>query len=555
MVRKFTRREALIGASSTLLLPACSQMGIVSDPASNTAFLHGVASGDPDATSVVIWTRISNAVDPTGVEWRVATDRDFQNIVARGQYSTDASRDYTVKVIVDHLQPGQEYFYGFEVDGIRSPAGQTRTLPVGHVDRLVLAVATCSNYPFGYFNAYEVIANDPTVDLVVHLGDYIYEYGPDGDGGEEGRRLGRDHEPRHETVTLADYRQRHAQYKTDPGSKAMHARHPIVLLWDDHESSNNTWKDGAENHQQDEGDWGRRRADSLQAYYEWLPIRDPGEGGSREEYWRHYKFGDLASLITLEGRHTGRSKQISIDEHLDDINNNADAQEFINNVVGAAGRTLLSKEMEQFLAEELAESVSTNRRWRIIGNPSVMAKRIAPKLDDPFFAALRNQLDDHAKGLLDYLTKTGNLSLPLDLDSWNGYPAAREHFYQVSKDAGAHDLLVLAGDSHSYWQNELYDDAGESMGVELGSTGLTSPRSILALGEEGIRRFDELNAARNAEVVWTDGRYRGFIRLEIDHNGAHADFVTVTNIESRNYDAQIVHSVNIESRDGTLRYV
>ncbi len=555
MTRKFTRRKALIGISSTLLLPACSQMGISPDAASNAAFLHGVASGDPDATSVVIWTRISNAIGQTDVKWRVATDADFRNIIAHGQYRTDASRDYTVKVVVDDLKPGQEYFYRFDVDGIRSPAGQTKTLPAGHVDRLVLAVATCSNYPFGYFNAYEVIANDPTVDLVVHLGDYIYEYGPDGDGGEVGRRLGRDHEPRHETLTLADYRQRHAQYKTDLGSKAMHARHPLIVIWDDHESANNTWKGGAENHQQDEGDWGIRRAESLQAFYEWLPIRDPGEGGSREEYWRHYKFGDLASLITLEGRHTGRSQQIDIGEYLDDIHNKADAQEFIDTVVGAADRRLLSQEMEQFLAEELAESVNANRRWRIIGNQSVMAKRIAPNLDDPYFATLRNQLDDNARKLLDYLTQTGNLGLPLDLDSWNGYPAARERFYRVSKDAGARDLLVLAGDSHSYWQNVLHNDAGESMGVELGSTGLTSPRSILALGAEGIRRFDELNAANNPEVVWTDGRYRGFIRLEIDHDGAHADFVTVTNIESREYDTKIVHSVDIASHDGTLRYV
>ncbi len=554
MTRKFTRRKALIGISSTLLLPACSQMGISPDAASNAAFLHGVASGDPDATSVVIWTRISNAIGQTDVKWRVATDADFRNIIAHGQYRTDASRDYTVKVVVDDLKPGQEYFYRFDVDGIRSPAGQTKTLPAGHVDRLVLAVATCSNYPFGYFNAYEVIANDPTVDLVVHLGDYIYEYGPDGDGGEVGRRLGRDHEPRHETLTLADYRQRHAQYKTDLGSKAMHARHPLIVIWDDHESANNTWKGGAENHQQDEGDWGIRRAESLQAFYEWLPIRDPGEGGSREEYWRHYKFGDLASLITLEGRHTGRSQQIDIGEYLDDIHNKADAQEFIDTVVGAADRRLLSQEMEQFLAEELAESVNANRRWRVIGNQSVMAKRIAPNLDDPYFATLRNQLDDNARKLLDYLTQTGNLGLPLDLDSWNGYPAARERFYRVSKDAGARDLLVLAGDSHSYWQNALYNDAGESMGVELGPTGLTSPRSILALGAEGIRRFDELNAANNPEVVWTDGRYRGFIRLEIDHDGAHADFVTVTNIESREYDTKIVHSVDIASHDGTLRY-
>ncbi|TDJ74568.1 MAG: alkaline phosphatase, partial [Proteobacteria bacterium] len=224
-------------------------------------------------------------------------------------------------------------------------------------------------------------------------------------------------------------------------------------------------------------------------------------------------------------------------------------------VIGAPDRSLLSSEMDQFLADELAESVRANRRWRIIGNQSVMARRIAPNLSDPFFATLRNDLDDDATNMLDRLTKLGNLDLPLDLDSWNGYPAARESFYRISRDAGARDLLVLAGDSHSHWQNALYDAAGESMGVELGAAGITSPRSLLDLGQDALRRFDELNAANNTEVAWTDGRYRGFIRLEIDHDGAHADFVTVTNIESRNYTTQIVHSVNIESRGGTLRYV
>lgn len=554
MIRKFTRREALIGVSSTLLLPACSQIGIAPDAASNAAFLHGIASGDPDATSVVIWTRVSHSESPTDVGWRVATDSSFQNIVARGQYRTDASRDYTVKVVVDQLNPGRNYFYQFHADGVRSPAGQTKTLPVGHVDRLVLAVATCSNYSFGYFNAYEVIANDPTVDFVVHLGDYIYEHGTDGYGGETGRRIGRNHEPPHEALTLADYRQRLAQYKTDAGSKVMHARHPLIVIWDDHETANNPWMGGALNHQDDEGDWETRRAQSLQAFYEWLPIRDPKNGGTREEYWRHYKFGDLASLITLESRHTGRSKQIDYDDHRDDIKSKADAREFVDSVIGEPGRNLLSDKMKQFLADQIAESVRANRRWRIIGNQSVMAKRTAPILNDPFFAELGNELRGEAKNTLDGLTLLGGLSLPTDLDSWNGYPVARENFYQICKDAGAHDLLVLAGDSHSYWQNALYDDAGKSMGVELGTTGVTSPRSLLSLGQEGLRRFDEVNAASNKEVVWTEGHYRGFIRLEIDHDRAHADYVTVSNVESRNFSIQVVHSVDIESRDGTLRY-
>ena len=556
MARTYTRRDALIGVSSALLLPvACSHAGDAPDSAANAAFLHGVASGDPDSTSVVIWTRVSNATGATDINWRVATDVNFQNVIARGNSSTNEICDYTIKVVVNNLSPGQDYFYQFDADGRLSPTGRTRTLPINHVDRLVFAVATCSNYAFGYFNAYEAIAEDADIDLVVHLGDYIYEHGRDAYAGETGRRIGRDHQPPHEALTLVDYRQRLAQYKTDAGSKAMHARHPLIVIWDDHETANNPWMGGAENHQADEGKWETRRAASLQAYYEWLPIRDPQEGGTREEYWRHYKFGDLASLITLEGRHTGRRKQIDIDDYLGDIKNKADAENFISMVIGAPDRKLLSNEMEQFLADELTESVGANRRWRIIGNQSVMARRIAPKLNDPFFAELRNDLDDDATNMLDGLTKDGNLELPVDLDSWNGYPDARESFYQISKDAGARDLLVLAGDSHSFWQNALHDVDGKSMGVELGSTGITSPRSLLDLGQEGLRRFDELNAERNKEVVWTEGRYRGFIRLEIDHDGVHADFVTVTNVESRDYNIQTVHSVDIESYGGTLQYV
>lgn len=556
MKRNITRRDVLIGVSSTLALPvACSSIGVAPDSASEAAFFHGVASGDPDTSSVVIWTRISNAERQTEVTWQVATDSGFQSIVAHGRYRTDASRDYTVKIVVDTLNPGKDYFYRFDVDGTLSPVGRTKTLPTGHVDRLVMAVVTCSNFSFGYFNAYEVIANDSSIDLVMHLGDYIYEHGTDGYGGDTGRRLGRDHQPAHEALTLADYRQRHAQYKMDSGSKVMHARHPLVVIWDDHESANNPWMGGAANHQAGEGDWEERRAQSLQAFYEWLPIREPQPDGSREEYWRHYKFGDLVSLITLESRHTGRSKQIDMADYIDGIENEADRQEFLSNVIGAPERDLLSAKMKQFLADELAESVRSNRRWRIIGNQSVMARRTAPNLDNAFFKALRGELDDKGRKELDEMTLLGRIGLPVDLDSWNGYPEAREGFYQISKNAGAHDLLVLAGDSHSYWQNALYDADGQSMGLELGSTGISSPRSLLDLGLEGLAHFDKLNAANNPEVIWTEGRYRGFIRLEIDHDGAQADYVTVSTVESQDYTTQIVHTAKIESRDGALRYV
>ena len=199
MPKKISRRQALIGVSSTLLLPVgCARR----DPEAqaDAEFAHSVASGDPDRTSVVIWTRVSGIDNPIGVDWQVATDRGFANVVADGTVATSSERDYTVKAVAGGLEPGGTYFYRFIAQGVESPIGQTKTLADGHLDRLVIAVASCSNYPFGYFNAYEAIANDAEVDVVAHLGDYIYEYAEDEYGGSTGMQIGRVHEPRHETI-------------------------------------------------------------------------------------------------------------------------------------------------------------------------------------------------------------------------------------------------------------------------------------------------------------------------------------------------------------------
>jgi len=557
MAPRITRRNALLGASAALLYPAAhggQQQPETGTERKHRVFAHGVASGDPDESSVVIWTRISGAQASGSCRWLVSTDNSFIKVVSSGIQQTDQTLDYTVKVVVSGLTPGQQYYYKFESAEEVSTTGRTRTLPVGHLDNLTVAVATCSNYPFGYFNAYEVIAQDPSIDLVLHLGDYIYEYGDDSYGGETGRRIGRSHKPSHEILSLTDYRQRHAQYKLDPCSQAMHAQHPMIVIWDDHESANNPWMNGAENHQENEGSWAKRREASLKAYYEWMPIREPTTGGRREEYWRHYKFGDLASIITLESRHTGRDKQIQYGEHLQELKNFEQAQAFRASVIGDPSRRFLSSNMEHFLAAQLSESVQAQRRWRMIGNQSVIAKADSPKLNDPFFKQLRNQLSGGAQRRLDGLSRLGELDLPGDLDAWDGYPAARERFYQIASKAKANDLLVLSGDSHSYWQNQLFDDQNKAMGVELGTTGITYPRSLLAFGDEGLKRFDEATAADNKEVVWSDGRHRGFIRLNINHETVHADYITVSTVESRQYTFQTIRSVAIVKTENTLEY-
>ena len=176
-------------------------------------------------------------------------------------------------------------------------------------------------------------------------------------------------------------------------------------------------------------------------------------------------------------------------------------------------------------------------------------------MTSPSYTQLWDQLDEAGRRTLERQQRFGALGIPGDLDAWDGYPEARERFYQVAKDAGAHDLLVISGDSHSYWANALYDDDGLSMGIELGSTGISSPRSLLTLGQEGLKRYDDLMAEQNKEIVWASGRYRGFIRLTIDHDGAKADYVTVSNVETRDYETSIIYTANIESTDGTLSYL
>ncbi|MEC8429417.1 MAG: alkaline phosphatase D family protein, partial [Pseudomonadota bacterium] len=282
-----SRRQMLAGLSSASLLPLTGCSTEKSEPKIGDRFRHGVASGDPDNNSLIIWTRVTSDKPFENVTWEVATDAQFNGAVASGVQTTSRERDFTVKVLVQKLQPGKIYYYRFKVSEEVSDIGRTKTLPEGHVSRLGLAVASCSNFPFGYFNAYETIAKDEQVDLVLHLGDYIYEYADNGWGSDVGKTIGRIHQPANEIVSLDDYRQRHAQYKTDRGSQMMHSAHPLIPIWDDHESTNNPWMEGAQNHQPEtEGEWGPRRDASVQAYYEWMPIREPQLGMSRAQYWR-----------------------------------------------------------------------------------------------------------------------------------------------------------------------------------------------------------------------------------------------------------------------------
>jgi len=551
---KLDRRRALLGMTSALLLPRAAAADLRDQPFANEVFAHGIASGDPGPDSVVLWTRISAAEREVEVGWSLAADPGMQNILARGSVMTSATRDHTVKVLARGLPPGRVLYYRFETAGAESPTGRTRTLPTGRLDQLVVAVASCSNYPFGQFNGYQAIADDPDVDVVVHLGDYLYEYDENGYGGDDGRRLGRIHWPRHETVTLGDYRLRHAQYKSDPGSLAMHAMHPLIPTWDDHESTNNPWTGGAQNHQAGEGDWLDRRSVSLRAYYEWMPVREPGIGQPPEERRLHFAFGDLASLYAVESRHSARSEPVDFGAHRETLTSPAAAADFYANVVGEKRRRIISTADERFLARGLADAVEAGRPWRILANQTILANVVSPRLDDAEFASATQGIDESSRGLLDGLTRLGELRLPSNMDAWDGYPAARERLYRLAADAGVRDLLVVTGDTHVFWQNRLVDGSGRPAGLELGTSAITSPRGFTQLGARGTTRYDQLLAAQNDSVDWVDGRHRGFIRLTLHREGARAEYVALSTIDTRNFDTRIVRSVDISRRSGTLDY-
>ncbi len=557
---KTTRRGALAGATA-LSAAACAgspsrEAFTVKVPDANNVFAHGVASGDPAADSVVIWTRASvSALGGVPVVWEVAEDREFKNVAKSGSFETSAARDYTVKVVVEGLEAGATYYYRFRAASAVSPTGRTRTLPEGSIEQVKFAVMSCSNYPFGYFNAYDHIARQDDLNAVIHLGDYIYEYGPDGYGGEIGEELGRAHNPPKEIITLEDYRLRHAQYKSDHGSQAMHAAHPMIAMWDDHETANNTWADGAQNHNpgRGEGPWRDRLAAAMQAYYEWMPVRDPRPGKTREDLYRAFEFGDLLTLATIETRLTARSLQLEYKDIVPTLKTPEDIANFRKNVLGAEDRMMIGAAQERYLADTLSTSVEAGKPWRVIGNQIIMANVHAADLSPYITKEMMDEIAKDWDGIYDFV-EFSKLGLPLNLDAWDGYPAARERFYAMSKNAGASDLLVVTGDTHTWWANDLSANSGDRMGIELGTSAISSPGAGSFLGDRSEDLARLINRD-NASVRYYSGEMRGYIALTLDAEGrGSADFVAMSTVESPEYEAYVLASFGFKKKDGTIEF-
>ncbi|MBO9708313.1 MAG: alkaline phosphatase D family protein [Caulobacter sp.] len=546
------RRRALAlfglgGAGMAGEAVAAAPKGLHAGPVS---FEHGVASGDPLHDRVVLWTRVTakGAKTPVGLRWDVSADPDFKAIVRQGHVTTDASRDHTVKVDVAGLKPDTEYFYRFRhaVNGKavgKAISARTRTLPQGATKDVVLAVVSCSLYPNGYFNAYDAIAKLPRVDAVLHLGDYIYEYGaaPSDYGMNSPTAKTRVPDPPTEIVSLADYRRRHALYKTDPALQAAHARAPWIVVWDDHETADNSWVGGAENHQPDkEGDWAARKAAALKAYYEWMPIREVPAGALPEAAWRRFQFGDVATLLMTETRLTARTHQLDYARDLKIVDGKLDIAGFVAQWKDPSHR-MMGEGQEQWLAREVDASVKGGSAWQVLGNQVVMARVANPNLKatmgEANYAALLAKLPDYVATAVKQGVALSAFDIPGNLDAWDGYPADRERVYDIFKASKARPI-VLSGDSHAFWANELWDDAGSRrVAAEFGVTSVTSPGySDYLPGVPIAQAFID----RNKEVKFTDQGAKGYLLLTLEHGRATGELVAVSTILEPAYETRVL---------------
>ncbi|UJR86798.1 alkaline phosphatase D family protein [Sandaracinus amylolyticus] len=497
--------EAPIDASTQMgsdaSAPDAGPRGRDAGPAPTGAFQHGVASGDPLADAVILWTRVTtDGTSAIALTWEVARDASFATIDASGDVSADPARDFTAKVDATGLMPATTYFYRFRVvdGGETSPVGRTRTAPASDAEiaRLRFAVCSCSNYAFGYFHAYRNIAQRADLDAVLHLGDYIYEYGT----GEYGSF--RECDPPHEITTLEDYRRRYRQYRSDSDLQEAHRQHPFVNVWDDHESADNSWRDGANNHDESEGAWAARKAAAQQAFDEWLPIRTATEGPSR--IWRALRYGALAELVMLDTRIEGRSEQ---------------------GVGEADARTLISNEQEAFLIERLT---TTDAQWKVIGQQVMFSP----------------------------------LPVLANTDQWDGYPASRRRVLDAIRGDGerdpVRDVVVLTGDIHTAWACEVVEDPSASPlppadAVEFVAAGISSPPMSPPGGplERGILRTI---AERAPHIKYVDLSHRGYFVLDLSPARAHATYVQIVDVEAP-YDISEVEITAWETATGTHRLV
>jgi alkaline phosphatase D len=467
-------------------------------------FYHGVASGDPMSDRVIIWTRVtpdSTQINQTiMVDWKIATDTGMVNVVNQGFALTDSSADFTVKVDVTGLSPNKFYYYEFKANGKYSPRGRTKTTPVGATDSLRFAMVSCANFEAGWFNVYANLLQRSDFDAVLSLGDYIYEYQTG--GYSPNANVNRQWQPSNEIVTLSDYRMRYSSYHLDTDLQRLHQQFPFICVYDDHEFSNDAWMNGAQNHQGNEGPWNSRKLAAQKALFEWLPIRVTGTSNTYQIF-REVKYGNLMDLFMLDTRIEGRDLQAGTS----------------GATVTSSTRQLLGSNQLNWLKNKLD---STSCTWKVLGQQVMMAPLQV-------------------------------FGVGFNGDQWDGYPAERSRIYNHFLQNNISNLVVLTGDIHSSWANDLptstynSSNGAGSAGVEFVTPSVTSPGLSIPLGASAIM-------AANGHIKYVNLSDHGYVILDVNTNRTQADWYYVNTIDNQSTSFNYAKSYYVNNFQRHLIY-
>ena len=502
-------------------------------------FTHGVASGEPGSESVLVWTRYV-ADNDSRLTAEISATPDFGKIVAGGSVTASGARDHIAKLTVTGLEPGRWYFYRFVApDGATSQIGRTRTLPVGETASFNIGVFSCSNLPFGWFNAYAHAAGRNDIDLAVHLGDYLYEYGP-GVYPARGQTLpGRIVQPDHEIVALADYRLRYASYRADADLQRLHQVVPMIAMWDDHEIANDSYRDGAQNHQSEtEGDYATRRRVAEQVYREWMPVADLADA---DTLWRSYQIGNLATLFRTESRLSGRDKPVELAEAFAGGGDMAAAlARFRDEKWVDPSRKILGADQAAWLGSQFAASKASGTRWQVWAQQCVMGSlKLPPETaqwvpkDAPDIVRIRS-----AAGIA-----AAQAGLPFNMDAWDGYPVQREALLKSAQTAGS-DLIVLSGDSHNGWAFDLEAD-GKPAGVEFAGHAVTSAGFETYAPATPVQDVAAALVRANPQLKWADTGSRGYMTVNLTPERATSHWHKLRTIREHSADISGTSSLSV----------
>lgn len=516
-------------------------------------FNEGVASFDPTATSIILWTRYATSKNGSvNLSWEISTDAKFSQVLRQGKVVTDESRDFTIAVDVQGLPSNKAFYYRFYNVATKevSVIGETITLPSisDTISQVKMAVCSCANFAAGLFTVYEAMAKSD-VDVIVHLGDYIYEYG----AGEYGTNaytasLERTHVPANEIVTLEDYRARYKQYRRDEKLKLAHQKKPFIAVWDDHEITNDTYKDGAENHQPKEGDFSVRKLAALKAYSEYIPLKT----GNDSRIYRDFHFGNLLSLYMLDTRVIARDKQLEYATYFSS-NGSFNATAFQADLL-SPNRQLLGSEQMSWLGSKIASSTST---WQVLGQQVLMTKMMLPSELLLLMAQINGEIDalgsaqpatlqafqTSVSGLVTIksrilandptVTAADKLRLstvlPYNLDAWDGYPIEREKLYAL---LNGKKVVTLAGDTHNAWQGELKSSSNKVVGIEIATSSVSSPglETYLGIGGTQLVQFEQALNLLIDDLEYSNLSKRGYLKATFSATDVKAEWFFATTV-------------------------